>query len=656
MKITLKKIIINNFKGINNLAIDFSEKTTNIMGANHTGKTTVADAILWVLFGKNSRGQTVFGISPKDEHNKTINHLDNEAILTLTADDREITLRKIRKQTWTRPRGADTEKLTGYTTDCFINGNKYSATDYQEEINNICREELFRAITEPTYFPTLNAEQQRALLVKMVGGVSQEEITEHRQEFVDLLKAMDGEDVKSYRERLAYKIKNIKADMEVLPVRITENEAIRQELVNKGANFGAIRKRLDELKTAIAQYDEQLEDKTARESQVYKQRAEQRARINTLRLERQNIEDEIERKNTIAANDHRKKTDQAKAEVDTVQRAIRLNEQDAEDNQRSLQYIERRTEDFRRRWQEVENEQFAWDESEGICPTCGQALPTEDVENRKSAAWENWTKAHMAKQDNLDKEAEEIKQRRDAIEAIIATCRQKRAQLEQELKRTEQILQAALSEPKPTAADYRENQAWQDIDRKIKEAEETLTSAITDSQTTADTNIIRQKRAQLIQERDTLIQDLAREGQIKERETRIQEIEAQMKQLAQQLAQLEEADHNANRYELAAIQKLEEKVNGLFSLIRFNMFEMQLNGKAKPTCELTMHGVPYNDLSNSEKINAGLDCIRAMNLYNNTYAPIIIDNAESCNEVLPTESQQVLLIVSQDSSLTIVND
>lgn len=84
------------------------------------------------------------------------------------------------------------------------------------------------------------------------------------------------------------------------------------------------------------------------------------------------------------------------------------------------------------------------------------------------------------------------------------------------------------------------------------------------------------------------------------------------------------------------------------------MFETKLNGNVTPTCVMTMHGVPYPDLSNSEKINAGIDLINAMSRHNDTYAPITVDNAESVNDVLPSESQQILLIVSRDPQLTVV--
>ena len=55
MRIEFKNITIKNFKGVlGERTINFNPTLTQIMGANHAGKTTIVDAVLWVLFDKNS--------------------------------------------------------------------------------------------------------------------------------------------------------------------------------------------------------------------------------------------------------------------------------------------------------------------------------------------------------------------------------------------------------------------------------------------------------------------------------------------------------------------------------------------------------------------------------------------------------------------------
>ena len=126
MKIIFKTLTLKNFKGIlGEKTINFCDTVTSIYGANHTGKTTIIDAILWVLFDKNSEGASVFGIDAKDENNNVIPKLEHCVKLTLSVDGVERTLEKVRKDVWSKPRGQKEEVLTGHTTNYFVNGNKY---------------------------------------------------------------------------------------------------------------------------------------------------------------------------------------------------------------------------------------------------------------------------------------------------------------------------------------------------------------------------------------------------------------------------------------------------------------------------------------------------------------------------------------------------
>ena len=64
-------------------------------------------------------------------------------------------------------------------------------------------------------------------------------------------------------------------------------------------------------------------------------------------------------------------------------------------------------------------------------------------------------------------------------------------------------------------------------------------------------------------------------------------------------------------------------------------------------------GVPFSDLNNAGRINAGLDIINAICRFEEVYAPIFIDNAESVNKLLPVNSQSIRLIVSEHKTLVI---
>lgn len=654
MNIKFKKLEIENFKGVKSLSIDFASDITNILGANHTGKTTTADAIMWVLFGKNSEGQAVFGIDPKDENNNVINHLENIVTLTVSADNRKLVLRKVRKEIWSKPKGQIEDALTGHTTECFINGNKYTIKDYQAEVNALCNEALFRAITNPAYFPSLKAEEQRALLIKMVGDVSLSEIAKQKNEFKQLVDKLDGQDLKEYRSHLSYQIKGIKTEIESIPNKITENQQILQGLSDEVTDFAAIRKRLNEIDEDIKKYDDLLQDASAKLSQDYEKKAAQRQLVNSLKYKQQEIIYKIESENRTKRAEHENALNSILQKLKDTEHSRDMKADALCMTKQELQQIELRTDDFRKKWEEVESKAFVWNEDQEICPNCGQRLPSENIEELKEKAHDQWTVRHMAEQDRLDVEAKALKDAKQRIEAELNELQTKIEMLTTEVSSL-QGQENELKTYKVEQVDFHDNDDWKHLSQQIEQQEAKLNEMCKDGESST-TQMIKDKKQELILQRDELNLSLSKEKLIAEREERIEQLTMQMKQLNQQLTDLERKDYTAANLELATIQNLEERVNKLFMLIKFKMFETLLNGSTKPTCVLTMHGVPYNDLSNSEKINAGIDLIRAMNTYNDMYAPIIIDNAESCNDILPTSCQQIRLVVSRDEQLTVVNE
>lgn len=85
------------------------------------------------------------------------------------------------------------------------------------------------------------------------------------------------------------------------------------------------------------------------------------------------------------------------------------------------------------------------------------------------------------------------------------------------------------------------------------------------------------------------------------------------------------------------------------------MFDMQINGGMKETCECTVDGVPYGSLNSGHKIIAGLKIIKALQEHYKVYLPVFTDNAESVNAFnLPEiDCQMITLAVSDDKELVV---
>lgn len=657
MEIRFKKLIIKNFKGVTSLAVNFLNDVTCIMGANHTGKTTTADAINWVLFGKNSQGLTTFGIDPKDQNNDIIHHLDNsvELVMTVFADTQsEISLKKIRKEIWSKQRGSDQETLTGHSVDCFVNGEKVTAKDYQSYVDGICKEALFKAITSPEYFPKLKADSQRILLVKMVGMKSLADIAAENSDLKSLLGKINGDDeaaIERYREHLAYSMKEVKKELQAIPPRISENADIVNKIRKAGSDFDVMRKQLDDVNKSIADCDKQLADATAIINADYDERAAKRKEINECRTAMVTIENRYTTANRDAEDKHNKEVRALQSQLDDINFRLGEEQNAAKRYQSSLDDIELRKDDFRKRWQEVEDMEFVMAEDDDKCPTCGQTLPDDMLEHKREELEKNFNLSKAAKQDKLDEEAKQIKDDQERLTARLENSQRLIDKMQEQVAKTHEQLDGAKSVvvEKKSYKDDAEYLKWSDRLSKLQEELDNMTSLKDNSQT------IIGKKQELMNKRDEILRQLNNEKELKEREARIAELEETQRTLNQQLTNYEKEDSSAERFEHAVIADLENRVNELFSTIRFKMFEQLINGNVRPTCQLTMHGVPYADLSHSEKILAGLECVRAMQRHTGVHAPIIIDNCESVNR-FPDDigCQMILLYVSTDRELKIV--
>lgn len=633
MEIRFEKLIIKNFKGVTSLAVNFLHDVTCIMGANHTGKTTTADAINWVLFGKNSQGLTSFGIDPKDENNDIIHHLDNsvELVMTVFADTQsEISLKKIRKEIWSKQRGSDQEVLTGHTVDCFVNGEKMTAKDYQAYVDGICKESLFKAITSPEYFPRLKADSQRTLLVRMVGMKSLADIAAENADLKSLLGKINGDDeaaIERYREHLAYSMKEVKRELQAIPPRISENAVIVNKIKKAGADFDVMRKQLDDVNKSIGDCDKQLADATAVINADYDKRAAKRKEINECRTEMTKIETRYNTANRDAEDKHSKEVRELQSQLDDINFRLTEEQNAAKRYQSSLDDIALRKDDFRKRWQEVEDMQFVMGDDDDKCPTCGQILPDDMLEHKREELEKNFNLSKAAKQDKLDEEAKQIKDDQERLTARLENSRRAIDEMQEQATKTREQLDGAkdVVVEKKSYKDDAEYVKLIDRLSKLQDELDQMTSLPDNSRS------ITGKKQELMNKRDEILRHLNDEKELKDREARIAELEETQRSLNQQLTNYEKEDSSAEMFEHAVIADLENRVNELFPTIRFKMFETLINGNVRPTCQLTMHGVPYSDLSNSEKILAGLECVRAMQRHTGVYAPIIIDNCESVN-------------------------
>src|SRR3990167_7116072 len=170
---------------------------------------------------------------------------------------------------------------------------------------------------------------------------------------------------------------------------------------------------------------------------------------------------------------------------------------------------------------------------------------------------------------------------------------------------------------------------------------------------TADHSELKSKKQTLSGLIDGLKKQLDTKEQIEKAEQRIAGLESQEKSMNSEIAQLERREFVAAEFQKKKITEIERRINDKFSLVKWKMFEQQINGGESEVCECLVNGVPFSDLNTASKINAGLDIINAMSNHFNINAPVFVDNCESINELLQTKSQMIKLVVSKEKTLTI---
>ena len=99
-EIKIKRLVLENFKCHKSLKLDFEGGNASIYGDNASGKTSVYDALTWLLFGKDSQGngEKNIEIKPLDASGEVKDHLavtEVEAVLDVNGE--EVTLRRTYK-------------------------------------------------------------------------------------------------------------------------------------------------------------------------------------------------------------------------------------------------------------------------------------------------------------------------------------------------------------------------------------------------------------------------------------------------------------------------------------------------------------------------------------------------------------------------------
>jgi DNA repair exonuclease SbcCD ATPase subunit len=644
--LTLK---LENFQGLKAEEFNFNGHSASIYGDNATGKTTVFNAITWLLFGKASTGAKNF--TPKTKGpDGDLHYLDHAAEATFKLQDgRVITLRKVFHEVYKKKRGSATEEFDGHTIDFYIDGVPTKEKEYEATMLSLCggSVEKMKMLTMPNYFPEeMSRDARRKILLEICGDVSDEDVINSTSELKDLPKFLlkpgttnQYYDVDEYKKIASAKKSEINKQLQEIPGRIDEARRAIPDIT--GLDPKAIDQKIQELnkqKSELEMEKAQALSGDLTTMAIRKQISEANTRLAEARAAYAAKTSSLNEGTYAAINS-------LKRDQITVTNRIQDAKADLERTQRTIERLKSHRESLINDYMAIQKE--TWDESKETCPTCHRPLPEEEIQKLREAF--NLQKSRRLEQINLQGQ-------RECSKEMITELEEKANTLREQIKKDEQLiedyelqlkaLQSQLKTPAPFESTEEYAQIMAEI-AKLRE-EENNKSGQMEAIAAKYTEQIQALNEQIREQEQLKTKIFIAESQ----KERIAELAAKEKELSKQYEELERGIYLCEVFTKTKVSLLDDKINSKFKSVRFRLFQEQLNGGIKDDCEVmipTEDGrmVPFTFANNAARINAGLEIIDTLSKHWNLAMPVFIDNAESVTRLLKMDTQVIRLVVSE---------
>ena len=633
-EIKLISLELTNFKCHSYLKLDFQGRNASLMGDNATGKTSVYDSLMWLLFSKDSKGngEKNIEIKPIDERGEVKDHnaiTEVEAVLTVNGE--EITLRRTYQEVWTTKRGNSEATFDGNTSEYFVNGVPCKKFVFTEKVNELVDEETFRLLTNISYFPSeMSWQERREVLFRVAGVMNDEQIMATDERFLPLSESLGKLSVDDYKKKLLSDKRGFSTTKNEIPARISECQKTIEDV--EGLDFDGA---CAEVERLTAQCESLEAERLAIEHNSAAER--KRVEIKEAQLELGAIENENRafraNQNMGAVDVQMMKQDLSRLQVQLKDKGVRLAL-----SENNLGSYDRDIAASREHWIATNGESFTG----GSCPTCGQALPATQLK----AATDAFEAQKSKRLREIEQTANARKEAKAQVEARIAELKEEIGQLEEDIKRKQaEIIAAETAIIEPVdMADYQARKTA--ATEKINALSGELADIMTDSNAAISALAVQisEVRGRISGQRDII----SKKSLLEYSRRRIEELQEDARNSAACLEAVEKMLFLIEEYTRYKTQFVEDSINGLFRIARFRLFREQANGGIEDRCDVVFEGVPYINVNNGAKINVGIDIINTLSRAYGVTVPLFVDNAESVTKLEAAECQIIRLVVSEN--------
>ena len=654
MQIKIKTLRLRNFQNTVSLDIDFGDRNV-ICGRNGSGKTTIANAISWLLYGTASDRTKSFTPKTTGPDGQPVHNLNHSAEAVFTCDDRTFSLKKDYHEVWTVRRGiTDAEgnkkrEFTGHETDYFIDGKQVKCEEYEHFLSSLFDPQDAKILTLPYFFATeLDVASRRQKIISMIGDITPDEVLAEDKTLstvVDMIKNKGNE------VNLASDLKKELADadrmIKAVPVRIDECQRQISE--------SAVEENEDKLASDITELESQIAELEKRRNSLTDSSAISTLRACSLEVkcEMDRIASELETANNQKLNAWRQSVAQYEFAYERAKNDMMLLDQQLKATGNELESITSHRDELVVYLDRIRAAEFNEALPSGICSCCGQPLPADRMEEIRKG-WE------IRRQDFLDKKHSRIREAEAKLSTTYSEAKaaeltknkekleKRKASLVSQLETTKLDLDSMKAD-RPSMASVTGNETY----NALKKDYDNICASINDEVGLKDA------AARAISEQIESLQIRLNEASRKKLQLEInKKLADRIKALADEqsgfmkrAADLKKFIEDIDRYRATRSALFEQKQLTAFEGVYFSFSSDQVNGGKKEECEpfiISQNGnkVSFYKASTSEQINGGLKIINAFSRHMNLSLPVIIDNAEAVNKVVETDGQRILLKVT----------
>lgn len=610
MQAKIKSLHLENFKGVKNATYQFGGKNVSVVGQNGAGKTTLFTAYMWLMADKDSDLKSNPNIRPLYTEECT-----PRVEVVFDIDGKEETAAKIQKCTVKKSKngGADTISLSNSYE---VNSVEYGERDFKKKMAEYGFDfDLFLPLSHPDVFTSQKSADMRKVLFGMASEKSDYEIacdTKWAQNVALLLENYTAEEVKAMQNATLRKIREeYGKDGEILRAKIEGMEQSKTDID------------VAELELQKNALNEQIAENKARQEDVSKEFEEQQKASDGI-LELKFELNDLRRK---ANEDLEKKRREIRAEIDNaewqlkeIRHQIRLNKQDIEATQKSIDTNTVLINATRESWKAANERVF--DENSLICSYCGQEYPEERKDKIKADFGKNREEelAFLTKRGNelkaaIDKDKAEIEQ----LKATLKENEDEEINLAESIKGLEKCLEEV-----PQSVDISDRPEAQEIQGEIAEKEQAINKG----------NSAEEIRQRLKGELETLQKQMdVVNGDLTLAQKNV-EIDEQIAALRKKQSEFEQNKANAEKilYQLDLVSKrknelLTDQVNSHFKLVKFRLFDYLKNGNVVDDCKPTIDGKSLKDHSNGAlRVLAKLDIVDGLQRFYGQHYPVFAED------------------------------